>query len=47
MTDYGNIGVMAASKFDTDMIKNNGYRSKFSHKNESAYPGIDCSDVYL
>lgn len=37
--DYGNIGVMATSKLDANTVKNNGYKSKFSHNNETAKPG--------
>lgn len=38
--DYGNIGVMATFKLNFDMVINNGYRSKFSHKSETAIPGM-------
>lgn len=40
VVDYGNIGVMATSTLDSTTVTNNGYRSKFSHENETASPGI-------
>ena len=40
VVDYGNIGVMATSTLNSDTVTNNGYRSKFSHKNESASAGL-------
>lgn len=37
--DYGHIGVMATREISTKTVTNEGYRSKFSHHNETAYPG--------
>ena len=39
VVDYGHIGVMATREMTTKIIANDGYRSKFSHQNETAYPG--------
>lgn len=39
VVDYGHIGVMATREMTTKIITNDGYRSKFSHQNETAYPG--------
>lgn len=38
--DYGNIGVMVTREMSTKIISDEGYRSKFSHQNETAYPGM-------
>ena len=45
VADYGNIGVMATTALNSKMVVNNGYRSKFSHDNETASPGITSSLV--
>ena len=37
--DYGHIGVMPTRGVEPSTIRDNGYRSKFSHKNETARPG--------
>ena len=37
--DYGHIGVMATREMSAEVVTNEGYRSKFSHQNETAYPG--------
>lgn len=37
--DYGHVGVMATRALNADVVKGNGYRSKFSHEEETAYPG--------
>ena len=37
--DYGHIGVMATREMSTELVTNKGYQSKFSHHNETAYPG--------
>lgn len=39
--DYGHIGVMATREMSSKIITDEGYRSKFSHQNETAYPGGD------
>lgn len=37
--DYGHIGVMATRKMDSSVVQDYGYRSKFNHEDETAYPG--------
>ena len=37
--DYGHIGVMATRELSNEVVTNEGYRSRFSHHNETAYPG--------
>ena len=37
--DYGHIGVMPTREVEPHTVRNYGYRSKFSHKNETARPG--------
>ena len=41
--DYGHIGVMATRALNPDVVKGNGYRSRFSHEEETAYPGLWCA----
>ncbi len=36
--DYGHIGVMATRDAKTSTISGRGYRSKFRHEDETAYP---------
>ncbi|KAL5496212.1 hypothetical protein EMCRGX_G012453 [Ephydatia muelleri] len=37
--DYGHIGVMPTRALNADVVKGKGYRSRFSHEEETAYPG--------
>lgn len=37
--DYGHIGVMVTREVSPETVRGYGYRSKFNHKNETAYPG--------
>ena len=37
--DWGNVGVMVTRSISADIIKDNNYRSKFSHDGEIAQPG--------
>ena len=43
MEDYGHIGVMPTRALNADVVTGNGYRSKFSHEEETAYPGLRCA----
>ena len=45
VVDYGHIGVMATREMTTKIVTNDGYRSKFSHQNETAYPGTYLSVI--
>lgn len=47
VVDYGNVGVMPTSELNSKMVTNNGYRSKFNHKNETASPGRYDDNNYI
>ena len=38
--DYGHIGVMATRLIGSSVVTDYGYRSKFTHDDEIAYPGM-------